>query len=59
VLTVAVNICCIFKLFEGFCVKVLVNLYLNMFFNILLDCRKFWINFEVGLKIVPGLAGNR
>jgi len=59
VLTVAVNICCIFKLVEGFCVKVLVNMYLNMCYNILLDCGKFGMNFEVGSKIVPGLAGNQ
>ena len=58
-LTVAVNICCIFKLVDGFCVKVQVNMYLNMCFNILHDYRKFGMNFEVGSKIVPSLAGNQ
>lgn len=58
-LTVAVNICCIFQLAEEFCVKVLVNLYLNMCFNILDECRKFGMSFEVGLKIVQSLAVNQ
>jgi hypothetical protein len=57
VLTVAVNICCIFKLVEGFCIKVEVNMYLNTCFNILHDYRKFGMSLEAGLKI--SLAGNQ